>query len=309
MNRKDGKDGLRLTVHSSQLWLQMLFFVGIILATSSCYEAQDGCLDLNATNYDVMADEFCPDDCCNYPSLNLAFRHLIVPTDFPDTTIFLRYNTFYPTFDNTLDTFTIERIRYFLSNIRLVRPTGEEVFILDSINVDIDGNQVQIEDSFAKVDRDIVQTVSVGTIITNGLFDRIRFNVGLDTMLLKTDPTSVERTSQLNVSNDTLLYMDTIDVTYLSSLVVFNRDTFSTIDSTVVQIFEKTDLIEVPFGEMGETFDLAPGFNLSITLNVDYLKWFQGIDVKNTPQSQVTEQLKSQIVDNIVSSFSIATIE
>lgn len=298
--------GLRIVSEPMILKVYVALLIVPLLFLTSCYEEQDGCLDLNATNYDVTADNVCPDDCCTYPSLNLSFRHLIVPTDDPDTSFFLRYNTFYPTYDTPLDTFTIERIRYFLSNIRLVRPSGEEVFILDSITVNIEGESVQIEDSFAKVDRDIAQTVNVGTIITEGAFDRIRFNVGLDSFLLKTDPTSVPSTSQLNVSNDTLLYMDTINVTYLSSLVVFNRDTFSMIDSTVVQIFEKTDLIEVPFIE---TFNLDAGFDMNIALNVDYLQWFQGIDIKNTTQSQVSEALKSQIVDNIVTSFSIATID
>lgn len=279
--------------------------VFLVLFLTNCYEAQEGCLDLGATNYNVTADDSCP-DCCTYPSLNLAFRHLIVPTDMPDTSVFLRYNTYYPTFESPMDTFTIERIRYFLSEIRLVRPDGEELHVLDSVTVEIDGNDVTIEDSFAKVDRDIIQTVNVGTIRTEGAFSAIRFKVGLPENLLNIDPESVPRTSQLSVTNDTLLYRDTIDIGYLSSLVVFNRDTVSTIDSTVVAIYDQTDLIEIPFAE---TFNLDPGFNLKVTLNVDYLKWFQNIPVPITDQNMVNDALRSQFVENIVTSFSISTVE
>ncbi|MFT4759201.1 MAG: hypothetical protein ACI9XO_000028 [Paraglaciecola sp.] len=308
--KSNGEDGKRRMAHGSWWRTGKGFFCGLIAAFmmlffSNCYEAQEGCLDLGATNYDVTADDNCP-DCCTYPSLNLAFRHLIVPTTMPDTSVSLRYNSYYPTFDSPLDTFTIERIRYFLSEIRLVRPNGEEVHILDSVTVEIDGNEVTFEDSFAKVDRDIVQTVNVGTVRTEGEFSAIRFFVGLAPNLLNIDPSSVPRTSQLNVSSDTLLYMDTINIGYLSSLVVFNRDTVSTIDSTRVAIFENTDLVEIPFAE---TFTLDPGFDIKVTLNVDYLKWFHDIGVPTIDQNMVNDDLRSQFVENIVTSFSISTVE
>ena len=304
------RDGARHTVHESRRGAKEMFFCSVlmtfvVLFFSNCYEAQEGCLDLGATNYDVTADDSCP-DCCTYPSLNLAFRHLIVPTTMPDTSVFLRYNTFYPTFESPTDTFTIERIRYFLSEIRLVRPNGEEVHVLDSITVEIDGNDVTLEDSFAKVDRDIIRTVNVGTLRTEGEFSAIRFFVGLAPELLNIDPNSVASTSELDVVGDTLLYIDTINIGYLSSLIEFNRDTVSTIDSTRVEIFENTDLIEVPFAE---TFTLNPGFDIKVTLNVDYLKWFQGINIPATDQSMVNDALRSQIIENIVTSFSISTVE
>jgi hypothetical protein len=73
-----------------------------------------------------------------------------------------------------------------------------------------------------------------------------------------------------------------------------------------VEIFENTDLIEVPFAE---TFTLNPGFDIKVTLNVDYLKWFQGINIPATDQSMVNDALRSQIIENIVTSFSISTVE
>lgn len=303
-------NGGRHTVHSSLEHTGKEIFCGLFMAFvmlvfTNCFERQEGCLDLGATNYDVTADEPCS-NCCTFPSLNLSFRHLIVPTTMPDTSVFLRYNTFYPTFELPADTFTIERIRYFLSEIRLVRPNGEEVHVLDSVTVDIDGNSVTIEDSFAKVDRDIIRAVDVGTIQTEGAFSAIRFFVGLAPELLNIDPNSVTSTSELDVAGDTLLFLDTINIGYLSALIEFNRDTVSTTDSTRVEIFDNTNIIEVPFAE---TFTLNPGFDMDVTLNVDYLKWFQSINVPITDQSMVNDALRSQFVENIVTSFSISTVE
>ena len=284
MNKNVGKTGL--------------FFIFLL---TNCFEPQDGCLDLNATNYDVSADDFCS-NCCTYPSLSLAFRHLVVLPDDPDTTIFFRYNTYYPTPMNLSDTFTIERIRYFLSDIRLVKFNGEEVRVLDSIDVEINGVDERIEDSYGKIDRDIFKTINVGTIVTNGVFKSIRFNVGLDANERKIDPETVETASQLYVQTDTLLY-DTLNMNYLSSLVIFNRDTLSMMDSTVVKILEETNLIEVPFSE---SYDLSPGSNIKITIDIDYLSWFKGIDIKNEP---VNAALRSKFLENIVTSFSISKIE
>ena len=315
MNRKSGNSKVtildfwakRRCKKQSNLFFTTLIIgmIGISGNFYSCYEPKEGCLDLEATNYDVTADDPC-NGCCNYPALNIAFRHLYIPPDLLDTTIFFRYNNFYPVPDNPLDTFTVERTRFFLSNIRLVRPDGSELHVMDSITIDVNGTSTRIADNFAKVDRDIFQTVNIGTIITEGKFSAVRFNVGLDDFLLNTDPESVPTTSQLNVRNDTLLYMDTINISYLSALVVFNQDTIAVQDSTVVQIFEQTNLIEVPFEEV---FQLDPGFNIKVTIDINYWQWFQGIDIKNTDQNQVNAALRNQILENIAASFSIFKIE
>lgn len=302
-----GRNGRRLTVNGVR-WIGkkngiscFVFVVLTALFLSSCFEPQEGCFDFNATNYDVTADDPCS-DCCNYPNLTVAFRHLIIPPNDPDTTLFFQYNAYYPSVVNSLDTFTIERIRYFLSDIRLVRPDGEEVRVQDSIDVEINSNNLRLEDNYAKVDRDIFQPINVGTIITQGQFSSIRFNVGLDDTERNIEPESVTTASQLYVQNDTLMY-DTLNMNYLSSLVVFNRDTVSMMDSLVVEILPETALIEVPFED---TFDLDPGFSMRVTLNVDYLQWFKDIDVKNDP---VNDAMRSKFIENIVTSFSISAIE
>ena len=46
-----------------------LLLLTLLLATS-CYEDRIACLDVTATNFDILADEACP-DCCEYPSLSI----------------------------------------------------------------------------------------------------------------------------------------------------------------------------------------------------------------------------------------------
>jgi len=295
----------RLAVRSRQLAGLRRFFNCLFLLTTysllftSCFEPEDGCLNLNATNYDVTADENCT-DCCTFPTLNLSLRHVI---NLVDTTVFFRYDSMYPVPENLTDSFSIERIRYFLSDVRLVKSDGEEVRVRDSINVDIDGQMILIEDSFVKADRDLFRTVEIGTVITQGNFNRLRFRVGLIEDHLGIDPNSVPAESQLFVENDTLLFIDTLNIGYLSGLIVYNTP-MNDPDSTVVQFFNQTEEIEVIFDEV---IELDPGFDFDLTLQVDYLEWFRGSEIisasEGIPSDAELDPLRSLFLENIAQSF------
>ena len=42
----------------------------VVLSLTACFEPQEGCTDIAATNFDASADENCT-DCCTYPKLQL----------------------------------------------------------------------------------------------------------------------------------------------------------------------------------------------------------------------------------------------
>lgn len=54
---------------------------------SSCYEDNIACLDSDATNYDILSDEACP-DCCEYPSFSLDVDRFWADSVFRTTDVY-----------------------------------------------------------------------------------------------------------------------------------------------------------------------------------------------------------------------------
>jgi len=78
---------------------------------TSCYEPVEGCLDVNAENYELEADDPCPNDgCCNYPTFSLSVSPLWNGSS-------LRTDTFYQ--DNFNNEFRLTRFRYYWSELSL----------------------------------------------------------------------------------------------------------------------------------------------------------------------------------------------
>jgi hypothetical protein len=97
---------------------RLLLLVSLTILLSSCYEDVEGCLDVNASNYNLEADRDCPDNCCNYPTLRLSTNHLYGGAT-------LRTDTFYR--DANDQPFRITRLRYYWSDIEMVQADGSTI--------------------------------------------------------------------------------------------------------------------------------------------------------------------------------------
>ena len=92
------------------------------------------------------------------------------------------------------------------------------------------------------------------------------------------------------------------DSGYVFNRLEFFRDTTAadTIPTVIdIGLEENLRVVSLP-----ATFSLIEGFNITVTLQVDYLTWFNGIDVKNDSE----EQIANKIVDNLTQSFSIIAV-
>ncbi|MGB3799399.1 MAG: MbnP family protein [Lewinella sp.] len=109
------------------LWLA----VGL-LGFSSCYEEVVGCLDPDANNYALGADEACP-DCCTYPSLSIR-----VSTVWNDTAAVVGGSYL----DGSGDTFQLVDFRYYLGDLRLISSTVDLPEPQRPVNLEelVDGN-------------------------------------------------------------------------------------------------------------------------------------------------------------------------
>jgi hypothetical protein len=115
----------------------------LLILTSGCYEPVEGCLDVDAKNYNVTADNECP-SCCELPEvkISITFRYLGESFNLGDTL---------PLGENEV---IIEDFHIFLSDLELEDDMGNLIYLEDSLMIN-PSNQESffIKDNFRYFDR------------------------------------------------------------------------------------------------------------------------------------------------------------
>lgn len=105
--------------------LFLLISLASCLILTACYEDVVGCLDVNASNYDLDADEGCPNNnCCTYPTINTSVTHFYAGEA-------LRTDTFYQ--DAAGNLFRLSLLRYYWSELSLETDDGSLLTPVDSV--------------------------------------------------------------------------------------------------------------------------------------------------------------------------------
>ncbi len=288
------------------LWKLTLFLIPVLL--TGCYEDKEGCLDIRATNFDPSADIYCTDqpieDCCNYPNLQLQIQHRVVVND--TTAYRLGYNDsiYYDVADQP---FRIRNIQYYLSNFELLRSDGTVLRIDETLEIDLnptgDPELVTFIPDWLLVNAGISPTFSVGDFRETGQFDKLRFNVGLYEDLNRLNARDFPAGNPLAVQTDTMYNFQ--DGRYYYSKTTLFQDTVAT--DTIPRVVT-TDLNDgtIPVEiDLPSDFNHLEGFNLLLTLRVDYLVWFANVDVRNDTEEEIAAKFVQQIAD----AFSFVNIE
>lgn len=274
--------------HRTSLWV---FLTLIMLSFSGC-EEDPGCLDIQANNYQVDAEDPC-DDCCSYPELRLSFQHNWVLDDSVRN------------FDTGRDVYTIggveyqfNRIRYYLSGIHLVREDGTFLELNERLEFELpDGVTESVEDNFVLLEAGSFQTLVPGRYRRSGTFTELRFIVGVSMPAGAATPEQFPENHPLAAQSPPMYAADS---GYLHSLITFSpvRE-----DSTSYtwETFGTDRLREV---SLPLSFTLDPGFHTEIRLAINYRAWFTGINLTERPSEVVLDQ----IVSNQANSFSLASI-
>lgn len=250
-------------------------FVLLLLATG-CYERKEGCLDLNATNYDVGADDPCDDDCCTYPTLSLSLLHRFALADIPDSLVTFNLNRLWALADAPENLFRITKAQLYLSQIEFLYQ--DEVFVVsDTISLWLpEGGgfrQTLATDDFVRIEPANANFL-VGNFNYVGPVDLIRFTIGLQAPVSQLDQTRIPNNHPLAITADSLNYDP--DRGLFSAQVALLRDTLPGADSISVRAFEPVTL-GVPVD-----FTIEPGFNIVLQFRLRYHELFEGIDIRNT---------------------------
>ena len=91
--------------------MRLLFLFITLLLLTSCYEDRIACLDPDASNYDLQADEACPDDCCTYPNFTVELTRSFGERAFSLDSTYT---------DGAGNRFKIQRLRFYLGDVGLL---------------------------------------------------------------------------------------------------------------------------------------------------------------------------------------------
>lgn len=273
----------------------LVFGLGLALAVglNSCYEPEEGCLDFAAKNFQVDADLDCPDGCCEYPSLKLILSHRVGEQGNDEP---LRYLTTVYT-DAQRQVFRLQKMQYYLSNFLLHAADGSTASVTDLLSVqsyDSGGSLTdnELTDDFLLINPSFSSSLTVGEIQVNGTFEAISFSLGLNELANRTDTSSVEEGHPLG-SIDDPMFVD-VDQGYAFVEAAILRDTIASdtipAEVKVVGTDQRIDYF-IPFDQ---PFDLNPGYNINISLHINYATWLNAIeDVRNDSPEAIADKIVS----------------
>lgn len=278
--------------------LIILPFCFCMLIWTGCYEEQEGCLDIEASNFDVDADNPCL-DCCDYPQLSLFISHKLQESD---TNKVFKTDSVYQLPHDTTHLLKVKKVFFYLSDLQLLKSGGEVVDVLDTLEVGYslspgDTSFKSITDNFAYILRSSLSDKNIGSIRTEGIFEGLQFRIGLPDESRDYVPSSLPSGHPLNFQADSLNWTE--EDRYVYQYWEFFKDT-ADIDSTVIKITAPyTEFIQIYGG-----FEIRKGFDIRIALRIDYLEWWRDVDPKNMSP----EVIKDILLSNVSNAFSIESV-
>jgi|GEM_PF-3014926 len=263
----------------------LIVFFTFTVCFSSCYVRTEGCLDSNATNYDVYADDDC---CCTYPAAKVNIVKEVDGASYVST----------DTFTNALgQRYQITAQSFYISNLDFTYADGSTSEVVDTLVRDIPvntGNEVIIEDNFGLI-RQTSIAYNVGSIKENGDITAVSFQIGLTDEIDMLVPAQMSSSHPLGANNAADHYVE-------GQGYVFLR--------WAINVIEPIGVDAITLNIAGDSFPkevvlatsqtVAPSVSTVITLVIDYGRWLEGIDF-----AADLSVIESQIIANTTSAFSL----
>ncbi len=260
-----------------------------VVLLTSCYERQEGCLDLQATNFDVAADRPCA-DCCTYPSLQLSPLHRVIPADQPDTSFVFSYDSAYAVAPFEQDSFRFQSLFFYLYDFRLKGGEGE-LEVSDAFSwYDAAGQKHTGKDDYVLIDAGSSSRLTIGELRAAGQFDSLIFWVGLPPEIRQADITRMPAGHPLNFRSDSLNWEE--GTGYIPLRLALYRDAGQLQDSTVLRVFEP---LRIGLSANAGAFEVVQGSDAVLKLQFNYLSWLEGADVRNDLPENLEERIRQQL--------------
>lgn len=272
--------------------MEIIGFLLICIAFGlwGCYEDQIGCLDISATNFDVEADIGCP-DCCTYPELQIDFQHKVILTS-NDTFNLEPIDSTY--LDGAGNPFRIASIQYYLSDIYLIQTNGDTLQVADSLTVEDDlGNSIALKDNFLLVNPGEFGVETLGSFRNAGAFDGMGFFFGLNPTANQLDTTYFEDGHPLSAQDQSLYLGSDQGYAFAKIELLLDAANDSLITEVIISGNDARQAIE-----LNTPLNITEGVNPRLLLFVDYLSWFNTINVQTDSRDEMAAKIVSQIADS-----------
>ncbi len=266
---------------------KLLILVLFVNLFSSCYEHTEGCRDINALNFDVVADKDCEDNCCKYPNVYLDFK-LFKDSITVDTNTIL--------VNNFNDTFRIKYFRMYLSDFSLINTQNDTIELLNKIKYGIEKND-KIE--YDNINFPVLklkakpQSYNLGNLKVLNKYSELIFYFGIKSTINHAIMDKLDISNPLSFK-DNDMYINTDSGYY------FLKMNLEMADSTIKNINISGDKYLSKIN-IKHNFDLSERKNHYISLHLDVSKWLLPVDF-NKNNDEITNNLldnlnKSMILD------------
>ncbi|TNE66990.1 MAG: hypothetical protein EP344_02140 [Bacteroidetes bacterium] len=260
-----------------------------IVWLASCYEPREGCLDIEATNFDAAADNNC---CCTYPELkiNLLPRY--------DTLVW-KPDTAYEYASGKW--FRLKQAVFYLSAFELLQ-SGQSYPVSDTLAFSVwdaagDTLQQTLTDDYVLIRRTQVK-YSAGTFRPSGQFGSVRFRVGLQDAPNRIIPGLVPAGHILAPQAEQLWLGR--DTGFVALKLILTRDTFSTTPPDTL-VFHRPDFDNLVIQKDG-IFNHESGYDMELDLTTDFREMFRDVDLSSGDKVA----WKNQIWANLTTVFRVS---
>lgn len=261
-------------------WKFLLLVLPLLLA--SCYENNLACLDPDATNYDLLGDDACPDDCCQYPNLSLEIDR------FWEENVFVNTDTFT---DAAANEFRLLRFRFYLGDVLLL--AGEETLPVPENLVEVgiisgaDTLLTEINANLALVGSSGTTASTIGRLRTGTrALTQVQATLGLGDAYRAVYPPSAPASSPLATQEGILNFND--GQGYLQASVEYVLT--STSDTLRVDIGGDQPLVlDFPLAVVPDR-----GANVTVEMEADYARVFRQVSLSGS-----TEEVATAIADRL----------
>lgn len=261
------------------------------LAFAACYEPRQGCLDIEATNFDASADEDC---CCQYPKLILETVQRYDTLQYLPDSLYV---------NDAGQIFRIKSVVFYLSEIQLFQ-SGNAFSVSDTVQLQTYsafGNDTLKEtftDDFLLVRRTPVDN-PVGEFRPSGTFNEVKIRLGLSDNAQRVIPRLAPSGHPLRIQGDSLWYGPTAGYVFMQAVVV--RDSMQATKPDTLA-FTEANLPNFFIEKNANFLHQSGGYDFRLKLGIDYKKMFEGV---NWSSGDIPEW-KSQIVVNLPSVFIVS---
>lgn len=268
---------------------------------TACFPPETGCLDVEATNFTLSADNDCGDD-DSETNCPCVFPELTLSVDFVFDKQSYAHNNYY-LIDSQLT--QIRLIRFYMSGFQLRFADGGWLTVEDTISLVVLQNieTLDLETDLFTDDFQLINQqsrITLGQVAGSGILDSIRFVVGIEGQANTADPDSISNT-QHPLAESSLHTGSQVDG-YIFNQISLARKSFNNGQTKILNIsqnVERGQFVEVKMPISVET-PIGTNFSLGI-LTINQAKWFDGIKFATDSDAVMVEK----IVANTPNVFSI----